>query len=185
MEMMEMAPNGVWRVKDISLTQFSKPVLFAIVGAASKNAGRRAVKYIKDELSAVDRVDTGQLRDSWKSEVEVGPTGVTFRVYSDLPPLNQLVPGGYSDRTLADIINEGTGVYGPYGSPIVPHSAKVMKFDWGRKSSGLRGVRNNRQGGGRFENNTMYLPSVQGQPATGYLDRALKRIKITDYVTPF
>lgn len=179
-----MQPNGVWRVKDIQLTSFSKPVLFAIVGAASKNAGRRAVKYIRDELTAVDRVDTGRLRDSWKSEVTYGPVGVTFNVYSDLPPLNDLVPNGYSTRTLADIVNEGTGVYGPYGTPIVPVRAKVMKFQWGRTSSGLRGVRNNRMDGGRFENNTMYLYSVQGQPATGYLDRALKRIKITDYVNP-
>lgn len=174
-----MQPNGVWRVKDIELTSFNKPVLFAIVGAASKNAGRRAVKYIKDELTAVDRVDTGTLRDSWKSEISPGPMGVSFEVYSTLPPLQ---PTG---RTLADIVNEGTGVYGPYGTPIVTPSGGIMAFRWGRASSKLsaRNVRN-ASGSGRFENNMMYAYYVQGQPATGYLDRALKRIKITDYVNP-
>lgn len=172
-----MAPNGVWRVQDIQLTSFSKPVLFAIVGAASKNAGRRAVNYIKEELAAVDRIDTGQLRDSWKSEIVAGPLGVTFNVYSDLPPLNQLVNNGYSTRTLADIINEGTGVYGPYGSPIVSPRGGIMSFKAGRNSSSLT-ASNLRSGG------MMYAYSVAGQPATGYLDRALKRIKITDYVTP-
>lgn len=172
-----MAPNGVWRVGDISLTAFSKPVLFTIVGAASKNAGRRAVNYIKDELAAVDRIDTGQLRDSWKSEIEMGPLGVTFNVYSDLPPLNALVANGYSTRTLADIVNEGTGVYGPYGSPIVSPSGGIMSFKAGRKASSLSS--GNLNGGGM-----VYAYSVVGQPATGYLERALKRIKITDYVTP-
>ncbi len=169
--------NGVWRVKDIELTDFNKPVLFAIVGAASKNAGRRAVNYIHDELASVDRVDTGQLRDSWRSEIKPGPLGITFEVYSDLPPLNQLVNNGYSTRTLADIINEGTGVYGPYGSPIVSPSGGVMSFKAGRNSSALNS--RNVNGG-----NMVYAYSVVGQPATGYLDRALKRIKITDYVTP-
>lgn len=180
-----MEANGVWRVKDIELTSFSKPVLFVIVGAASKNAGRRAVKYIQDELAAVDRVDTGRLRDSWRSEIVPGPLGVTFNVYSDLPPLNEMVANGHSTRTLADIINEGTGVYGPYGSPIVPVQAGVMKFNWARAGNSLRGAQNNRAGGGQFESTMMYRYSVLGQPATGYLDRALKRIKITDYVTPF
>lgn len=172
-----MKPNGIWRVKDIELTSFSKPVLFTIVGAASKNAGRRAVKYIQDELTAVDRVDTGRLRNSWRSEIEPGPTGVTFNVYSDLPPLNQLVNDGYSTRTLADIVNEGTGVYGPYGTPIVSPKGGVMSFSAGRNGSSLNS-RNLGNGG------MMYAYSVVGQPATGYLDRALSRIKITDYVTP-
>lgn len=172
-----MAPNGVWRVKDITLTSFSKPVLFTIVGAASKNAGRRAANYIKDELTAVDRVDTGKLRDSWKSEIHPGPMGVSFSVYSDLPPLNALVSNGYSTRTLADIVNEGTGVYGPYSSPIVSPNGGVMSFKAGRNSSAL----NSRNLGG---DGMMYAYSVVGQPATGYLDRALSRIKITDYVTP-
>ncbi len=180
-----MNPNGVWRVKDIELTTFNTPVLFTIVGAASKNAGRRAVKYIKDELTAVDRVDTGQLRDSWKHELEYSPIGVTFNVYSDLPPLNQLVANGYSDRFLADIVNEGTGIYGPYGQPIVSPNGNVMRFNGGRKSSALtRSNTRNASGTVRFESNEMYVYSVKGQPATGYLDRALKRIKITDYVTP-
>lgn len=180
-------PNGVWRVQDIKLAPrgINKAVLFTIVGAASKNAGRRAVKYIKDELSAVDRVDSGRLRDSWRSEIHPGPFGVTFDVYSDLPPLNELVPNGYSTRTLADIVNEGTGIYGPYGSPIVSPSGGVMAWRAGRKSSKLTAsnVRNS-SSSGRFENNMMYAYSVQGQPATGYLDRALRRIKITDYITP-
>lgn len=178
--------NGIWRVEDVKLDgSVNKAVLFAIVGAASKNAGRRAVNYIKDELTAVDRVDTGQLRDSWRSEIVPGPLGVTFNVYSDLPPLNQLVANGYSTRTLADIVNEGTGIYGPYGQPIVSPRGGVMSFRAGRNSSALtsRNVRNN-SATGRFENNLVYAYSVQGQPATGYLDRALKRIKITDYVTP-
>lgn len=181
-----MAANGIWRIQDVRLDgAVNRAVLFAIVGAASKNAGRRAVNYIKDELSASDRIDTGQLRDSWKSEIVLGAFGVTFNVYSDLPPLNQLVANGYSTRTLADIVNEGTGIYGPYGQPIVSPRGGVMSFRSGGKSSALtsRNVRNNSTTG-RFENNMVYAYSVAGQPATGYLDRALKRIKITDYVTP-
>lgn len=171
--------NPVWKPGDITLTQFNKPVLFTLVHAASANAGRRCVKYIKDELTRSDRVDTGELRDSWRSETKTTPLGVTFDVYSTMPVLQ---PSG---RTVADIVDRGTGIYGPYGTPIVSPSGGIMKFNWGRKSSSLtsRNVRNNSVSG-RFENNTVYAYSVQGQPAMGYIDRARRRIKLTDYVMP-
>lgn len=171
--------NPVWKPGDITLTQFNKPVLFTIVNAASANAGRRCVNYIKQELTAADRIDTGALRDSWKSEVKNTPLGVTFDVYSTMPVLQ---PSG---RTVADIVDQGSGVYGPYGTPIVSPTGGIMSFKWGRASSKLtsRNVRNNSTSG-RFENNQVYAYHVQGQPAVGYIDRARRRVKLTDFVAP-
>lgn len=173
------AGNPVWKPGDITLTEFNKPVMFAIVNAASKNAGRRAVNYIKQELGAADRVDTGALRDSWRSETKITPLGVTFEVYSTMPVLQ---PSG---RTIADIVDQGTGIYGPYGTPIVSPSGGIMKFSWARKSSNLssRNVMNHLSTG-QFTSNVLYAYSVQGQPAVGYIDRARRRLKITDYVAP-
>lgn len=58
--------------------------------------------------------------------------------------------------------DEGTGVYGPAGTPITPKSAKVLVFYWAKTGK------------------VMYLPSVQGSPATKWWTSKIERW--VDYV---
>lgn len=57
----------------------------------------------------------------------------------------------------ASFQDEGTGVYGPEGTPIVPTTASVLVFYWAKT--------------GR----TMFLPSVQGSPATHWWSEKIAR----------
>jgi hypothetical protein len=169
----------IWTIDpEIRLEKYNGKLVYAIASAASKNAGRNAVKYIRQELERADRVDTGQLAASFKSNLIHTPIGPQFEVYSDLPPLE---PSG---RTLADIVNDGSGVYGPYGTPIVSPYGNVMRFNPSRRSSsvGRRGVRNS-PSTGRFESAYVYSYTVVGQPATKFIDKAMARIKLTDFVS--
>lgn len=153
-------------------------VAYAIATVATKNAGRNAVKYIRQELQRADRVDTGALSDSFEANLVHSPLGPQFEIVSNLPPLE---PSG---RTLADIVNNGTGIYGPYGSPIVSPYGNVMRFNPSRKTSstGKRGVRNSARTG-RFESAYVYAYTVQGQQGTGFLDKALARVSVADFIT--
>lgn len=179
--------NRVWNIKDVTMTTYRPYVVYSLAGAMSKNAARRFIGYIHEELTAVDRVDSGQLRDSYESTLEATVQGPVAVVFSNLPPLQ---PTG---RTLEDIVNRGTGIHGPYGTPIVSPSGRVMAFNWGRKSSNLssRNVRNATSSNpsvastGRFESSLVHAYSVLGQPATGFLDRAIRRIKFVDFTTPY
>lgn len=153
------------------------PVTVAVISqAASARAGERAVKYIKEELNRADRNDTGVLAGSFESRLISNPLGAQHEIYSVLPPLE---PTG---RTLADIVNNGTGIYGPYHTPIVSPYGSVMRFNPSRKSTsvGRRGVRNAKKTG-RFESAYVYTMTVQGQQGVHYIEKATSRIRLIDF----
>lgn len=153
-------------------------VLSGMSLAAVEAAGNNIVGYIEDELNSADRNDTGGLASSWVVESKVVPkVGAQAEVYSTLPPLQ---PTG---RTLADIVNNGTGIYGPYGTPIVSPYGGVMRFNPGRKTSavGKRGVRNN-PSTGRFESAYVYAYSVKGQQGIQFIEKAHARINLATFI---
>ncbi len=59
----------------------------------------------------------------------------------------------YTNTEYALWVHDGTGIYGPTGSPIVPASASVLVFEW--------------------QGQTWYLRSVKGQRPNPYADRAM------------
>lgn len=79
------------------------------------------------------------------------------------------------------MVNRGSGIYGPYGQPIVSPSGGVLRFNAGRRNSGVRGVGRDRLTG-RFTGSS-YAMSVHGQKPTLLLDRALARISLKDFDT--
>lgn len=168
-----MAGNPVWRVRGgPTLTYFNKPLLYVIASAASKHAGERAVRYAREELAKGGHNDSGLLSHSIKSRVEHTLLGPAFYIYSDLE---------YSRW-----VNDGTGLYGPYGTPIVSPTGGVMKFAPGKKNSnfGVRVDHRRRAGTGFSASSSgdVYSTTVQGQPATHFMEKALARIRIVDFV---
>ena len=73
------------------------------VGRRVQNAGRRRAP-----------VDEGTLRNSIEYVVDVRPASTHVTVGSPLP--------------YARYIHEGTGIYGPKGTPITPVTRQVLKF---------------------------------------------------------
>ncbi|AXQ60642.1 tail completion or Neck1 protein [Gordonia phage MelBins] len=82
------------------------------VGRRVQNAARRRAP-----------VDSGALRNSIEYVVDVGPNSTRVTIGSALP--------------YARYLHEGTGIYGPQGTPIVPVTREVLKFQV-KGSSGRR-----------------------------------------------
>ena len=102
----------------------------------------------KVNLTQAGRVDTGRLRQATTSKVEVRGTEVVGLVESDV--------------NYATAIHNGTGVYGPKGAPIVPTTARVLRF----KPKG--------------STTFVFARSVQGVEPTPYLTEALDRLTAAD-----
>lgn len=60
-------------------------------------------------------------------------------------------------QTYSTYQDEGTGIYGPQGTPIVPRNAKVLAFYWRRTGK------------------MMFLPRVMGSPATKWWSDVIKK----------
>jgi hypothetical protein len=105
-------------------------------------------------------VDEGRLRSSIGFAVNVLPNQVRVRVGSALE--------------YARYVHEGTGIYGPKRTPIVPVTAKALKFEPGRRMGPLpRGGRNaarGRRGG------PVFAASVKGSPPNPFLSDALEDV---------
>lgn len=173
--------NGVWEPGKITLTAFNTGVVRAAALASVSHAAEELIGYIHEELDASGRVDTGALRDSYVYESRLTALGAEAEVYSTLPPL----PSG---REIADVVNRGSGIYGPYGQPIVSPNGGVLLFNPGRRASGsaVAGVGRRRTTtsygrAGQFTGST-YAMSVTGQRPTFFLDRAMARLSLTDFV---
>ena len=106
--------------------------------------GRAVVRVGKQECP----VDEGTLRSSISHVVEVGTTSVKVIVGSPLP--------------YAQFVHEGTGIYGPTGTPIRPTRAKNLKFRAGK------GPKSKRQ--------WVTVPQVKGQKPNPFLVRALTAV---------
>ncbi len=83
-------------------------------------------------------VDEGRLAGSW-----------------ELTPVDDLEWRIGTNVLYALYVQEGTGVFGPGGSPIVPVSASVLRFET--------------KGG-----EVIFTRSVQGMPSNPYVDRAME-----------
>lgn len=162
---------GIFRVTELKLIEYRPQTVYLITAAASKVAGQRAVKYVREELQAAGRNDSGMLSHSFKSRVIPTPLGPVFEVYSDLE---------YSRW-----VNDGTGIYGPYGTPIVSPRGGVMKFKPGKKNSNSSLRIDHRRAPGSFNPSLasdVYSMSVQGQPGAHYMEKALARIRIITFI---
>lgn len=163
---------ALFKGADLTLVAYYPAVTATIVGAASKVAGERAVAYVREEIQKGGHNDSGLLSQSIKSRVTYTPLGPEFEVYSDLE---------YSRW-----VNDGTGIYGPYGTPIVSPGGGIMRFTPGKKSSGRIGQGRRSKttsfGGGGTFTGTVYAYSVRGQEGAHFMEKAMSRIRIATFI---
>lgn len=105
------------------------------------------------------------LRKAHRVEVaakRLAPMGATGDLKGSIQVFGPVVManGSYGYQVGTDVhygqwVVEGTGIYGPYGVPIVPTTQPVMRFYW-RKA-------------GKY----VVTPSVRGQPGQDFLRKAL------------
>jgi hypothetical protein len=113
-----------------------------------KSTIEKAFEYIAKELWANIRktpptpTDEGVLAGSWGLEKLVQMDELQWRIFSNIHH--------------AFWVHAGTGIYGRYGSPIVPTKSKALAFFW--KKQGVDVV----------------VRSVAGQQPTEYADRAIE-----------
>jgi hypothetical protein len=135
------------RFNEGELNKGIRKSLMAQDGEVRKDVRRRARNVreaAKANVRSMTAHPTGRLASSISfSTVEPrGPDTVAAQVGSDLP--------------YARFVHDGTGVYGPTGSPIVPTSKPLLVFDSRRASSVIRAY------------------EVLGQKPKPYLERALR-----------
>ena len=127
--------------------------------ARMNDIGRQVVNHARADCP----VDSGQLRSSITHHVTLVGRTARMRVGS---PLER-----------AKWIHEGTGIYGPHKKPIVPVSAKALKFPTPKIFGPMpRGV--SRSPGG-----FVFAKSVKGIPPNPFLTEALKTVLGTTNVT--
>jgi hypothetical protein len=174
---------GFMRIEGPRLEGFSKQVLdHVILAPASKAAGERGVKYIREELSRAGINDNGDLGRSFKSNTSYTPLGPLISIYSDIT-----MTGG---KPVAVWVNDGTGIYNDgsgigtpgSGQPITPKNSRVLRFNPAKRNSavGRRGVFNSPTSG-QFVSAYVYAPSVRGQKPTHFMENALRRIKVAAF----
>ena len=121
--------------------------------------GRQVVTHAR----AGCNVDTGQLRSSITHHVTLVGRTARMRVGS---PLER-----------AKWIHEGTGIYGPHKKPIVPVTAKALKFPTPKMIGPLR------RGGARSPGGFVFAKSVKGIQPNPFLTDALKKVLGSTNVT--
>jgi hypothetical protein len=127
--------------------------------ARMDDIGRQVVNFARIGCN----VDTGQLRSSITHHVTLAGTSAKLRVGS---PLER-----------ARYIHEGTGIYGPKGKPIVPVTAKALKFPTPKSIGPLR------PGGSRSPGGFVFAKSVKGIQPNPFLTDALKKVLGSTNVT--
>lgn len=172
---------GIMRFEGPKLIEFNRHELdHVIVGAASKVAGERGVRYAREELARAGIDNAGPLGKSLKSRVEFTPLGPMVHVYSD-----SNLTGG---KPVAVWVNDGTGEFNeaalgdPGSGRIYPTQSLVLRFNPAKRGSkvGKRGVSNSPTSG-RFTSAYVYAPSVRGQRPTHFMENALRRIKVSAF----
>ncbi|WP_188544430.1 HK97 gp10 family phage protein [Rhodococcoides trifolii] len=121
--------------------------------------GDRAGQAVVNAARANCPTDEGRLRSSITHTVTASPGRVRLRVGSGLE--------------YARYVHEGTGIYGPKGKPIVPVTAKALKFRqpkmMGPLPAGVRNLPRNRRP-------FVFAKSVKGSPPSPFLSDALKDV---------
>lgn len=112
-------------------------------------AVRRVVNATRNLAVSMAPVDDGPLRASLRTKYEYGQRTVKGWVYSDLE--------------YALYVHEGTGIYGPKGTPIRPKRGQYLVFE-------ARNARTTPRGRG----NLVFARQVRGQRPNRFLLRALQ-----------
>lgn len=118
--------------------------LRAVLASATEKALTRAAIQVVNEAKRLCPVDTGTLRRSITFHIEGIAGQARARVGSNLE--------------YALWVENGTGIYGPHNTPIVPVVAKRLVFT--------------PRGG-----STVFARSVRGRPATPFLAPALSALR--------
>lgn len=128
------------------------------------NRGLRRQLLAQDgEIRADLRRRAGRVREEARrnlrdrSDVSTGDLASTIRVATADGPFGPVAQIG-SDHPAALWVEEGTGVYGPHRSPIVPTRGRFMRFKPRRATRG-----------GAF----VFARQVKGQPGKHYLRDAI------------
>lgn len=103
------------------------------------------------ELGAQTAVDKAKATTSWKDRT--GNTRKAIRARPIGPHRWRFSAGGKSLW-----LNQGTGIYGPHNTPIVPTHAKFLRFTIG--------------------NRLFFRRSVKGQKATHFVDKARDQAEV-------
>lgn len=80
------------------------------INDVEKNFIRLATYELENLISKKTPVDTGDLRSSWHHSIEAHEGRI------------------YTSKSYARYVEEGTGVHGPKGAPITPHSGSYLRF---------------------------------------------------------
>ncbi|AYR02666.1 hypothetical protein J1765_gp29 [Gordonia phage Gaea] len=111
--------------------------------------GRRVGRRVQNAARRRAPVDEGTLRNSIEYVVDVRGTRTHVTIGSPLP--------------YARYIHEGTGIYGPKGTPIVPVTRQALKFQ-------VKGASGRRRGG---DAKWVFAKSVRGIKPNPFLVDAL------------
>lgn len=158
------------------VTGYRKGVPIAISEAMLKVASKRIVREIQAEIRKADRVDTGELLNSWETDHSLTALGPSITVFSNAPQ--------------ARWVDQGTGIWGPKGQPITRPGGGAMKFNPGKRNSGSaqpgvgrRKATNQYGKGGQFTG-SVYAMSVQGQQGVNYIQKVRERMNVSWFLNP-
>jgi hypothetical protein len=131
----------------------------AAMGRAGMQWGDRVGQEVVNRARANCPTDDGRLKASITHLVTLGNDSVSLRVGSPLD--------------YAMYVHRGTGIYGPHGTPIVPVTAKALRFRKPKMMGPLpQGVRNAPKNRRPF----VFAKSVKGSPPSPFLSDALKDV---------
>lgn len=136
----------------------NRAVLHRNLVRAGTNAGHRYGRQVQNAARRRCPVDEGRLRSS--IDYTVTTTGGKVRMTCGSP------------LAYARWVHDGTGIYGPHATPIVPVSAKALKFE-------ARGLRPGRRGPTRApkgKGTLVFAKSVKGMEGRPFLTDALEEV---------
>lgn len=148
---------------EMKITQWNQRVLDELAAKGMLAGGEALKLLIAHELDSGGHTDTGKLKNSFNVSLEYGSLGPEVTVSTN--------------SSYASFVNDGTS------DTIYPTSARVLRFKPGKKGSylGKRG-QYNAKSTGRFSSDYLYRPSVSGQKATHFFDKAVDQLRITDFI---
>lgn len=141
-----MATTVSFRVDDREL----EALLRGRSGAVVADLDRRGAR-VQNRARALAPVDRGALRNSITREIRMDGTTPVCRIGTNLD--------------YAPYVHEGTGIYGPRGTPIRPVSAKILRFP----VRGRTGASSRSQTATGF----VFAREVKGTPARPFLRDAM------------
>ena len=97
----------------------------------------------------------------------VGTSTLTGSVAIVHPQVGTIRSKARSPLPYAEYVHEGTGIYGPKGTPIVPVTKKALKFKWDGPGGAVRS---------KDKRGYVFAKSVKGQKANPFLARALRTV---------